>query len=248
MYFYIYDDFVSTPKLHVTLSGIEAKLALLEIKGPVSRLHTLTNIKEVVRRAIIRGATTIVVVGDDRILLKVLNVLPDKNIAIGLIPLGPQLTLAKKLNISDVKSGIEAVAGRKLVTINTGMVNKRIFLQKVDITAGSFTAILDGSLTVKADHEQSLITVMNPQLTSDPKSTPTLEVRLMPLKGRWSLGRVKAEQISKLNFKKLKLKSQTFMKIVIDDAENTESKIATIDIVKNAAKLIVGRERPSVKE
>ena len=244
MYFYIYDDFVSTPKLQVRLSEIESKLALLDIKGPVSRLHTLTNIKEIVKRAVLRGATTIIVVGDDRTLLKILNALPDKKIVIGLIAVGPQITLAKRLHVETAKAGIEAAAGRKLINVNTGTVNKKAFLQTVAITAGPFTAILDGTLTIKAEHSQSILTVVNPQLAFSPDDASVLEAELVPQKGRWSVGKVRNEQISKLNFRKLVLKSQTPMSAVIDGTDTIEDKMITIDLVPNTAKLIVGRERP----
>ena len=244
MYFYIYDDFIATPKLQVKLADLESKLALLEIKGPVSRLHALTNIKEVMRRAVVRGATTVIVVGDDRSLLKVLNALPNKKIVVGLIAMGPQIELAKKLNVETVKAGIEAAAGRKLVPINTGVINKFAFLQNVNITGGPFTAILDGTRTIKSDHIQSIVSIVNPQLAFTKDQSSLLEAHLTPIKGRWSMGKVREEQISKLNFKKLVIKSQAPMSAVIDGAHTIVDKTITIDIVENAAKLIVGRKRP----
>ena len=245
MYFYIYDDFIATPKLQVKLADVESKLALLGIKGPVSRLHKLTNIKEVMRRAVVRGATTIIVVGDDRSLLKVLNALPDKKIVIGLIAMGPQVTLARRLNVETVKAGIEAAAARKLITINTGTINTHVFLKTVEITTGTFTAILDDTLTIKSDHDQSVVTVANMQLAFDSDRVSLLEAELMPIKGRWSVGKVRQEQISKLNFKKLVIKSQSQITAVIDGAETIQDKMITIDTLPNAAKLIVGRERPA---
>lgn len=244
MYYYIYDDFIATPKLQVKLADLESKLALLGIKGPVSRLHALTNINEVMRRAVVRGATTVIVVGDDRSLLKVLNALPNKKIVVGLITMGPQVTLARKLNIETVKAGIEAAAGRKLVPVNTGMINKFAFLQNVTITGGPFTAILDGTLTIKSDHPQSTISIVNPQLAFSKDKSSLFEAYLTPLKGRWSIGKVREEQISKLNFGKLVLKSQTSMEVVADGSKMINNKAITIDIVENAARLIVGRGRP----
>ena len=244
MYYYIYDDFIATPKLQVKLADIESKLALLEIKGPVSRLHALTNINEVMRRAVVRGATTVIVVGDDRSLLKVLNALPNKKIVVGLIVMGPQVALAKKLNVETVKAGIEAAAGRKLVPVNTGTINKFAFLQNVAITGGPFTAILDDTLTIKSDHLQSTISIINPQLAFSKDKSSLLEAHLTPLKGRWSMGKVREEQVSKLNFRKLILKSQAPMTAVVDGAKTITDKSLTIDMIENAAKLIVGRKRP----
>ena len=59
------------------------------------------------------------------------------------------------------------------------------------------------------------------------------------------MGKVRQEQISKLNFKKLVLKSQLPLTAIADGAKQISDKIITIDMVQNAAKLIVGRERPA---
>lgn len=248
MYYYIYDDFIGTPKLQVKLAEIESRLALLDIKGPVSRLHTLTNINEIVKRAVTRGATTIIVVGDDRTLLKILNALPDKKIVIGLIALGPQLTLARRLHVETVKAGIEAAAARKLVPVNTGLINGKAFLQQVQIQSGPFTAILDDELTIKSAHPQGIITIDNPQLAFSPGSHSVLAAELAPLRGKWSLGRLREEEISRLHFNKLVLKSQEPITAMIDGAESITDKTITIELVRNAAKLIVGRERPAEQQ
>jgi len=65
MYFYIYDQFLDDRKWHETLSAMEVKLAMLDVKGPVHKIHSFTKMGEIVKRALSRGATTIVAVGND---------------------------------------------------------------------------------------------------------------------------------------------------------------------------------------
>jgi len=87
MYYYIYDSFLNNKKYDKLLSQIESKVTDLEIKNRIFKMSVLKSVAELVTDAIRKGAKTIVAVGNDSTVNLILNLIADKNIILGIIPI-----------------------------------------------------------------------------------------------------------------------------------------------------------------
>lgn len=73
MYFYLYDSFVAEKKYERTIALIESRLVDIGISGKVGRMTPFTNPRNLIRDEIRCGAKTIVIVGNDETIVKVLD-------------------------------------------------------------------------------------------------------------------------------------------------------------------------------
>lgn len=224
---------------------MESRLSLLGIKGPVNHLRPLTKITEVVTRAITRGAKTLIVVGDDRTLLKLINCMPNrKKIACGLVCLGPMNKLAETLYLDGEQVGVEAIAARKLLCVNLGKVNKTFFLQRIDLSTSKFTAIIDDKLIIKTTSPQSHISILNPSLAYNSRGdVDYLDCHITPIKNRLLAVKSIKSGTSRIPIKKLTIKSQEPITIRVDQEKKPNVYSLTAGIAPQAINLIVGRKR-----
>ena len=132
MYYYVYDEFVQDPKLERELSLIETRLTDLGIAGKIARLALFRDPKELIRDEIRKGAKTIIAVGNDLTLRKVIDAVAGANVVVGLIPFGKEHNIIA--NLIGMPSGPEAcdvLSARTLQELDLGMVNGRRFLHTV---------------------------------------------------------------------------------------------------------------------
>ena len=96
MFTYIYDDFVTDKKHERQLSLIENRLTDLGISGRIERLTMFKNIRDIITDAERRGCETVVAVGNDETVGKLVEVAGDFDLAFGVIPVGegPHVTAA----------------------------------------------------------------------------------------------------------------------------------------------------------
>ncbi|HLD20417.1 MAG TPA: diacylglycerol kinase family protein, partial [Patescibacteria group bacterium] len=99
MYFYLLDTFLQNKKYEKEIARIETRITDLGIGGQVARLNILKDINELVHDAVKRGITTVVAIGDDYTIGKVVDVVARYDVVLGIIPLGEQLAIAKILGI-----------------------------------------------------------------------------------------------------------------------------------------------------
>jgi len=90
MYYYIYDNYLTDKKYEKELDKIKTRLLDLEIQGKHEKLTLLKSIDELVKDEIKRGATTVVAVGNDKTFLKLVDVIAQSGVTLGLIPVGKE--------------------------------------------------------------------------------------------------------------------------------------------------------------
>src|SRR3989339_771218 len=133
MYYYIYDEFVQDQKYEKELLRIENRLADLGLSGDIARLALFKRADEFIREEIRRGVTTIVVVGNDETIYKILDVITETDLTFGIIPLGPNNHIARSLGIPEGMLACDVLSARIVQTIDTGMLNGKRFLAGVRI-------------------------------------------------------------------------------------------------------------------
>jgi len=169
MYCYLYDEFIQGNKRYEReLLDIENRLTDLGIAGKISRLALFRNAEEMIRDEIDRGVKTVVVLGNDDTIRKVLDVISESKIVLGLIPIGPKNELARLLGIPNGVEACDVLSARRIEQIDVGTINGRKFITGVRVP--DFRAELmcnDGKYRVvptsRADLEiQNLADICNP--------------------------------------------------------------------------------------
>jgi diacylglycerol kinase family enzyme len=130
---YIYDDFIQDKRFEKDVLQIENRLTDLGIAGKIARLALFRDAEEMIRDELRRGATTVIAVGNDHTVRKVLDVVAEHNVTFGLIPVGEPDVLARVLGLPQGVAGCDVLSARNVETIDIGMVNGRRFITGVSV-------------------------------------------------------------------------------------------------------------------
>lgn len=132
MYCYLYDEYIQGNKrFEKELALIENRLTDLGISGKVSRLALFRNAEEMIRDEIGKGVTTVIVLGNDDTVRKVLNVIAESRVVFGMIPIGPKNELARLMGIPEGVAACDVLSARRVETIDVGLINGRKFITGV---------------------------------------------------------------------------------------------------------------------
>ena len=136
MYAYIFDNFLQERKYQHDIGQIENRLSTLGIQGKIEKMTILKNIQEAARQAIKRGVDTLVVVGNDETVTKVLPQIIDTTVTLGIIPVGPHQTIAKILGVPSGLSACDVLSKRIIRKIDLGKANNAYFVFTLMAPAG----------------------------------------------------------------------------------------------------------------
>ena len=134
MYCYLYDDYIQGNKrFEKELALIENRLTDLGINGKISRLALFRNAEEMIRDEIDKGVTTVVVLGNDDTVRKILNVIVESQVVFGMIPVGPKNHLAELLGIPEGVAACDILSARRVEKIDVGTINGRKFITGISV-------------------------------------------------------------------------------------------------------------------
>ena len=252
MYLYIYDSFLNHKKYFNTLSRIENRLADLDIKGKISRLNILKNLREVIEDAVDQGTKTIVAVGDDLTFSKIVNIIADLDVTLGLIPIDEKSKIAQILGIPAQENACEVLAQRLIKKIDLGKVNHQYFLDSATIDNPDVTLEF-GKYKISPVTKDSLVSICNLGFLSNNQSiyqknisNPAdgfLEAVVAPLKGGVFNKLKKAAKQSVFPFKKIKIGTVGDPATIIIDQQAISKTPAEISVAPNKLDVIVGSKR-----
>jgi len=240
---------LSDKKHDKILAKIENRLANLEINGKIIRMSKLKSLEDNVIEEIEKGAVNIIAVGDDQTILKVINIIADYNIILGIIPVGYKLDISELLGIPYGEEACEVLSSRRIKKIDLGKVNSRYFISNVSLMDDHFEILCDGKYTVMPIHGNHIkICNLYNQFDSGDRehfnpSDGLLEViveerisvvdrMLKKSKGIRSIFPIKEVRITSAKELPVSIDSQTILKTPLD-----------IKIVPQKLKIIVGQER-----
>lgn len=255
MYYYIYDSFLNDRKYDRVLAAIETRLTDLGISGKIGRLTPFTNAKGLIRDEEKRGVTTIVVVGNDETVSKVVDGLGESKVTFGIIPVGSPVTIAQSLGIPEGEDACDVLSKRVTQKIDLGKINGHFFLSSVQIPNGRVTIEGEGKYRISTLVEQCDIIVSN--LLSgdvsvddraaigagDPKDG-FLDTLITPIAGGFfKLLRGKENYASSvIPLRKLSITSAEPIPVVADGRKFMNNNLV-IEVVPDRLKVITGRER-----
>ena len=241
MYCYLYDEYIQEHKRFAhELLLIENRLTDLGIAGKISRLALFRNAEEMIRDEIERGVKTVVVLGNDDTIHKILDVISESDVVLGMIPIGPKNELARLLGIPQGVAACDVLSARRVEQMDVGTINGRKFI--TGVTVPNFKAELmcnDGTYRITATSEanleiQNLADIANP-FDGILEATIHASVR-----SGW-LGRTQHTQ-SILPFQSLAIRSDKPIQLFADGQEMQGTRF-DIGIEPMMLKVIIGKQR-----
>ena len=145
MNIFLYDDYLD--KYKKKIRKIEETLNKLNLQGKILYLNNIKNINDSLQNEINSGAKTVVVVGNNKTLNNIVNVLANfsEKIPISIIPVGPNNSIAESLGIIDEKDACYILSSRRIENINLSIVNDKFFIKDVYINSKNTTLKIDDS-------------------------------------------------------------------------------------------------------
>ncbi len=247
MYVYIYDTFVSDQRFQNSIARVETRLTDLGIAGKICRLSVLTSIDELVTDAIKKGAETIVAVGNDETVTKIISLVAGNKVSLGIIPLGKPNRLAKLLGIPEGEKACDVLSARVIERLDLGKVNDQYFLTHLEIPSG--TLFLNNQYTIKSLRSNQNMTIYNfgAVVTDDMKCDPrdgVLEVIVSGAEGS-GMGKLFKKNTSTNSVfpvSTAEIKSSDSQPVIADGQAVIKTP-AKVGVAKNRLRVIVGKNR-----
>ena len=244
MHVYIYDDYLAKPKYNRAINRMEIRITDLGLNGKILRLSGIKNVKVAIENEIRLGAKTIVAVGNNQTVNKIIGAIINadvyeefqKNTVLGIIPIGDDISIASSFGIKDEESACNILLARRVKKIDLGVVANFYFLKNLKIKSKGTNLKLNGFELKAGDKgEINIINLLDEKQTSLPKSSPydgKLDVFIKGGKNDFTF----------MNTKNILVENESKEKIIIDDALEIDTP-ADIGIIKSAITVIVSKDR-----
>lgn len=113
---------------------IKSYLAHLDLNGEFVEAKQKEDVANIAQEALDRDIDTIVAIGGDGIVNRIIQVIAGKDITLGVIPIGETNLLAKFLKINNWRKGCEVLVKKEIINLNLGLVNdKKYFISSVEV-------------------------------------------------------------------------------------------------------------------
>ena len=253
MYVYLYDPFLRKRKFDSTMKAIETRLTDFGIAGKIVRLQQFTNAQQLIDQEIAKGATTIIIVGNDITFGHVLSRAALCDTTFGFIPVGPNNSISEVLGLPIGAGACEVLAKRRKVALDVGWFNNRYFVSRLHINPSNISIKYDDKFTVSGrDGNPMELVVCNLQPFTWKNAKTHREVQVHPQDGKLEafvrpvLGkkiiRYVYDDPSIFPFQEMVVSSKKPFAVEADGKISKETKI-TIRLAKNRLNMIVGRQR-----
>lgn len=243
MYLYVYDEFVQDHKYERDLSLIETRLTDLGIAGKIARLALFRDAHELIRDEIHRGATTVVAVGNDMTLRKVIDAVADPNVVVAIIPLGADNAIADILGVPAGVLACDVLSARLVEALDGGMVNGMRFLHVVTAEGVQPSCTVEGNYTL-TPARASRMTIRNLAASEEfGTANPTdgkLEFIMQTPRRSWLVKTT--DQVTAIPFTHMFLKSPLSMRLVVDGEEISGTEF-DVKVLPKQMKIVTGKER-----
>jgi len=240
MNLYIYDDYFK--KYKKALNNLEIQLHNLNLNGKIINLENVKKLDQAIKDEVNTGIKTIIAVGNNHTLSKVLNAILNNNdisasgLSLGIIPIGNNNSIAEALGIKNDAAAGEIILARRLEKINIAKINDTYFLSEANIRAKGTTLHLENFSIDSTNRGQ--IRLIN--LLTDKSSSQNIKSN--PQDGLIDLYIYDSpKKQSFFSIKKLKVENDS-QKILVDNSVEVECP-AIIEQIDQKISLIVGKNR-----
>lgn len=245
MYSYVYDEFLEDRRYERELALIETRLTDLGITGKIVRLALFRDAVQVVRQEVRAGAQTIVAVGNDDTLYRVIEAVGDSRVVVAFIPVGGATPMADLLGVPTGVAACDILSARLVADMDLGEINGRRFLHAATIDATGGVMDCEDAFTL-TPLRKCLLEIRNLYHpddvgTVDPTDGRMSFVTRLP---RLSLFKRK-EDVGILHVKRARLSFPQARKMTVD-GEIIEAEHFDIRAIPNRLRLVTGKERKFV--
>ena len=260
MYYYIVDpQKISQKEFERVQNNLYSSLSEYRISGEIVRVTGLRTIQQLVENAFAHEAKTLVAVGTDETLHDVINAVRKRDIVIGFIPL-VESEISNILGIKDIPQAVKTVANRRVENLDLGVVNDYYFLSKINFGSldnNSFTLKFSADDNYQATQEIIGGVILNSRNETKEKTigNPTdglLDILLLPKLSKWeafwyrrllALGHFEEiPHASVVHVNKIEIMEPLGLALKVGNRVVAKTP-ATITVVKDFLKMIVGKER-----
>ncbi len=252
MYLYLYDSFLTSAKHQKTIDRIESRLTDLGISGRVTRLTIIENAVEIVKDALRKNIQTVVVVGRDTLLCETAVALVNQPVVLGFIPIGLS-KLGKILGIPPDEFGCDVLSARRIKSVDVGKINNQYFFSSLFVQGQGVDIECEGSYKINLVSVKDLrvtnLDFLNQSENGEPKSSNPFDGLLEAsflVKKRSFLPFIKKGEYQDSIFyvKRISISSAREKEIsILVDEEKILKTPAGIEIIPEAVKIIVGKDR-----
>ncbi|MDD2353851.1 MAG: diacylglycerol kinase family protein [Patescibacteria group bacterium] len=241
MHVYIYDDYLNKTRYNKAINRMEIRLTDLGLNGKIIRLSGIKNIKSAIQNEMRLGAKTIVAVGNNQTVNRIMGAIIEadiysdfqKNTLLGIIPIGNDNSIATSFGIKNEEDACNILLARRIERIDLGLIGDYYFLNEVEVESrGTVINLKDYSLEIKDKGFIKIINLINDKnnpINSNPHDGK-LDVYVVTKKNTQSLMRLdKFEVVSE-------------HPIIVDGVIEVKSPV-TISVAKNKLNVIVGKNR-----
>lgn len=241
MYYYIYDSFLSDKKFSNVLAKIETRLTDLGINGKINHLSFLKNIHQIILEEVRRGVKTIVVIGNDRTLAQIINIIADLNVTLGYIPIGSE-NIARLLHIPEGEAACDILSARIVKRVDIGKVGNYYFLTSIE--TGNYKLVLecDNNYFINLEEKNTIVNISNLNVYNQFKTLPNDEyLDIFIEHSEKKFLRKGTSSTSRLVAKKIKITSDKSVPIFLSDEKKIIKTPAEITVQPKKLRLIVGK-------
>ncbi len=256
MHVYIYDSYLSEKKYESTLAKIETRSTDLGLNGKIIRLGVMNSVYNAIGDEIRKGAKTIILVGNIRLLNQGINAMANyfrlnqtsNDIPLGFIPIGKEgNAIANSLGISFDEGACDVISARRIETIDLGLANQEYFITSARITTEKTSVEIDTNYSIEITKKGEISVVnmavdlalpkeINPKINDN-----ILELIIKTKNGINFLSSTGMVDNSVFSFKKLKIFNPE-NGVILDDFITIATPVE-IKIAHEKIKLIVGKNR-----
>jgi len=220
------------------------------IAGKIIRLQNFTNAEAVIEEEKNKGASTIVIVGNDATFGHVLSRAATCDILFGFLPIGQDNSIAEVLGIPVGVEACNVLSKRRKVKLDVGWFNNRYFVSQLHIPPSDIAVEYDEKFKVSAKNKMELVVCNLQPFTWKGKGKKDfvihpqdgkLEAFLRPVAGRGII-REKFEEPSLFPFEEMIVSSRKPFVVEADGKQSKETKIK-IKLAKKRIEMVVGKER-----
>lgn len=242
MHVYIYDDYLSAGKYNKAINNLEIRLTDLGLNGKIIRLGNIKNIKSAIQSEIRMGARTIIAVGNNQTVNKIIGAIIEiepenvdaKKILLGIVPIGEGNSIAASFGIKNQSEACNILLARRVEKIDLGLAGEYYFLNQATIqSAGTIISLNGFSLEIMEKGEAAIINLANgrhEKLRSNPHDG-CLDIYIQT--GR--------KDRTYLSAKKLTIENQR-EELLIDEAVQIKTPVE-VGVIKDRLQIIVGKDR-----
>jgi len=242
MHIYIYDQFLNQRKYDKIVSKIEIRVTDLGLGGKNCHVGPLKSLRSIVKDELRNNPKTFIAVGNNKTLSEIVNALGDEDVAVGIIPVGPNNSIASTLGIENEDNACNILSARLIEKIDLGVINENYFISSAIINT------------------QGTIIEVNEQYTMEPIGIGTVEIINLNTQREQSAVSPQdgiLETFIKITQKKLlsKTSNQSFLRsnrliinnlnnknFIIDNSVEIKTPVQ-VGVIPDRLSIIVGKER-----